>query len=305
MDLDSKSELGPSGAAASTNSMDQIDHEIDRQTEYYDDHYSHVNVDAVVAKIRNLDEYFGDALLTDTSWHGLYQLGFADQLQGKRVLELGCGDGLNALIMTAKGAQVFAIDIANESKRIIDQAAAELGFGSDQIQPITGDFRKIDLDQFAPFDVVVGKAFLHHLTPEQEREYLAKAARLLTIDGQARFFEPAENSELIDKIRWMIPMGRRPSSLNREAFEKWSEHDPHPERSNSTKAYLDAARLYFHETTAIPIGSIERFHRLMPRGDFERKYRRWAHRMDRRMPSWIRSKFARSQTLIYRKPIQQ
>ncbi len=304
MERESKSELSLDAAATTMNSIDEIDSEIDRQTDYYDEHYSHVNVDAVVAKIKNLDEYFSDALLTDTSWYGLYQGGFADQLQGKRVLELGCGDGLNALIMAAKGAQVFAIDIANESKRIINQAAEQLGFGPNQIQPLTGDFRRIDLDRYAPFDIIVGKAFLHHLTPEQEREYLAKAACLLVPDGEARFFEPAENSDLMDKLRWMIPMGRRPSSLRRDAFKKWSQHDPHPERSNSTKAYFDAARLYFHEISATPIGSIERFHRLMPRGNFERKYRRWAHRTDRRMPGWIRSKFARSQTLIYRKPIQ-
>jgi len=193
------------------------DPEIDRQSAHYDRRYSQVDVRAIVARINNLDDFFNDAVRTDTSWYGLYYGGFAEQLSGRRILELGCGDGLNALVMAAKGARVIAIDISGESKRIIDTAAGQLGLHADHIQALTGDFRDLDLQPYAPFDMIVGKAFLHHLTPEQEREYLAKCARLLRPDGEARFFEPAENSQLLDTIRWTIPMGRRPSSLRRES----------------------------------------------------------------------------------------
>lgn len=285
-----------------SNPAAEIDAEVDRQTEYYDHHYRQVDVGEIVNKVRNLENYFADAVRTDTSWYGLYWGDFAASLSGRRVLELGCGDGLNALIMAAQGAQVVAIDISHESKRIIEMAAAELGYGSERILALTGDFRKLDLTSLAPFDLIVGKAFLHHLTPAQEREYLAKIARLLRPDGQARFFEPAVNSPWMDALRWMIPMGRRPSALRRTAFAAWKARDPHPDRCNSTRAYLAAANQFFGATEAIPIGSLERFHRLLRRGDLERAYRRWAHRVDRRLPYWFRSKFARSQTLIYRRP---
>jgi SAM-dependent methyltransferase len=276
----------------------------DSQAAYYDERYRRVDVDRTVRLIENLDQFFPDAIQTDTSWFGLYQGGFADRLPGRRVLELGCGDGLNALIMAAKGAQVLAVDISKQSAIIIDQAARQLGFGEDRIQAFTGDFRDIPLGSDARFDMIVGKAFLHHLTPDQELAYLKRAARLLHCDGEARFFEPAQNSLWLDRLRWMVPMGRRPSSLSKRAFAAWKQADPHPDRDNSSAAYLRAASEYFGEVRAFPLGGIERFHKLLPQSNFERKFRRWAHRADARMPRSLRHAFARSQLLVYRSPIQ-
>lgn len=269
--------------------------------QHYDDSYRDVNVDEIVSVIKNFQPFFDDAVKTDTSWHGMYLDGFDQRLKGKRVLELGCGNGVNALAMAALGAEVIAVDISSESTRIVNEAAKELGFTNEQVQGIPGDFAALDLgDQ--TFDFIVGKAFLHHLTEELECEYLEKAARLMKPDGEARFFEPAENSPMLDALRWMVPVRNRPSSLNRRAFEEWKASDPHPDRSNASKTYLSNAAKYFDEVKAHSIGSIERFCKLLPSGSFNRKYRRWAHRVDARFPQWIRHKFARSQTLVYRCP---
>ena len=273
---------------------------VNKNEEHYDQSYSEVSVQAIVEKISSFDTFFPDATATDTSWVGMYMNGFDEQLRGKRVLELGCGDGMNALAMAKLGADVVAVDISSESARIVNEAAEQLGM-SDSVEGVAGDFTALPF-QDHEFDIVVGKAFLHHLTHELEAEYLDKAAQLLKSDGEARFFEPAENSRWLDSLRWMVPVKGRPSSLNKAAFKKWEESDPHPDRENTSKAYLDCARRFFHDVAVYPLGSIERFHRLMPAGGFDRKYRRWAHRADRWMPSFIRLGFARSQTLVYRSP---
>ncbi|EMI17644.1 Methyltransferase type 11 domain protein [Rhodopirellula maiorica SM1] len=269
--------------------------------QHYDQSYRDVNVDEIVNVVENFEAFFDDAVRTDTSWYGMYMDGFAERLKGKRVLELGCGNGVNALAMSVLGAQVVAVDISSESARIVNQAAERLGFGRERVQGMSGDFTALNLEE-EPFDCIVGKAFLHHLTEELEREYLGKAAGMLKPDGEARFFEPAENSPTLDALRWMVPVRNRPSSLNKKAFANWKASDPHPDRSNSSHTYLKNAGLYFEDVKAISLGSIERFHKLLPGGSFNRKYRRWAHRVDARMPIWFRHKFARSQLLVYRNP---
>ena len=47
----------------------------------------------------------------------------------------------------------------------------------------------------------MGKAFLHHLTHEDEALYLSKVAALLREGGEARFVEPAVNSRILDSVR--------------------------------------------------------------------------------------------------------
>ncbi len=61
---------------------------------------------ALVRKVRDVDGFLRDATRTDTSWAALYDANFAGRLPGSRVLEIGAGDGLNALVMAALGAQV-------------------------------------------------------------------------------------------------------------------------------------------------------------------------------------------------------
>src|SRR5690606_22241227 len=101
------------------------------------------------------------------------------------------------------------------------------------IKFIKGDF----LENFLPssyFDFIVGKAFLHHLSLPIEKKFIKETARLLKCDGEARFFEPAVNSKLLDEIRWHIPVNNRPSKFRKNSFKKWREEDPHPERTFSS-----------------------------------------------------------------------
>jgi SAM-dependent methyltransferase len=273
---------------------------LERNRERYNASYSTLDPAGVARKVRDYQRFLDDATQTDTSWVGLYGGRFAGQLAQARVLELGPGNGLNALIMAALGAEVVAVDISSRSIEILHEASRELGF-TNRIEAIVGDFATLAFPA-ASFDFVVGKAFLHHLTTEQEVEYVATVARILRRTGEARFVEPAVNSPTLDALRWIIPVPGRPSLLDRKAFTAYLSADVHPRRDNSSRHYRDLGRMYFEDVEIVPIGSLERFHRLLPRGEINRLFRRWAFRVERFLPYKVRCAAARTQTIKMRKP---
>lgn len=125
---------------------------------------------------------------------------------------------------------------------------------------------------------------------------------MLKPDGEVRFVEPAVNSKLLDSLRWMVPVPGRPSSLQKTAFKKWKENDPHPERSHSNRHYKKMGLQYFQEVEIIPIGFIERFNRLFPKSKYIRDFRKKAYRWEVKFPLWVQRTFARAQTIIFKNP---
>lgn len=278
--------------------MTSIDYGL-RNRAHYDLVFQATDRDQLLDKVRNFDAFLDEATVTDTSWVGLYVGNFRHNLRGRRILELGAGDGLNALIMAALGADVVAVDIAAESARVIRDVASRIRL-SGEVEALTGDLADMDFAS-GGFDYVVGKAFLHHLTHEQEDAYLRAVSKVLRPYGEARFFEPAQNSEALDWLRWTIPVPGRPSSLNRGAFREWRARDPHPERDNSSAHYRRVAERYFRDVEILPLGGIERLHRVLPRLG-NRAFRRLAFRLEAAVPRPIQLRIARSQTLLLRQP---
>ena len=199
---------------------------IRRNHDHYEERYGGLDTEHLIAQagdLSNLDRL----IASHTSWFGLYREGLRGRLRGKTVIEVGFGDGLNALFMARLGAEVHAIEIS-------EKAAAHLGFCAGRLglplEAVAGDFRELALPRA---DFIVGKALLHHLTHDVEEQFLARCAELLRPDGEARFFEPAVNMAWLDRLRWMAPVPGRPSSLRKAAFANWKANDPHPDRDNS------------------------------------------------------------------------
>ncbi len=277
---------------------EQINSQKNRQL--YEEYYGKVDIDGIINNLNNFDKFFNNAKITHTSWVGFYRNDFDKDLKGKRVLELGCGDCENAAIMSYLGAEVYALDIAQASGAIIEKLNQNYDFEK-PLQFIFGDFLEADIPEDF-FDYVVGKAFVHHLTPEQEILYTEKIVSILKKDGVVRYFEPAVNSKFLDKIRFLIPLRDRPSSLQKKKFKAWKESDPHPERDNSSASYRKIGEKYFVETRIYCIGSIEKFHRLFPRGVNTKRFRQLAYRIEAKLPRFFQDAFARSQTVEYRIP---
>ncbi|GGD84857.1 class I SAM-dependent methyltransferase [Planktosalinus lacus] len=268
---------------------------------HYNKRYAAVSIKGIEQKLKNLEAFLADATTTDTSWVAMFRNHFKNQLSGKKVLELGCGDCTLSAVMAGLGAAVTANDIADKSGEIIAKIN-EAALTDIPITFIQGDFLK---QEFPPgsFDLVVGKAFVHHLTHEQEAAFYQKIAYLLKPEGEVRFVEPAVNSKLLDGLRWMVPVPGRPSSLQFKKFAIWKAADPHPDRSNSSSHYQKMGLQYFQEVEIIPIGFIERFNRLFPNSKTNRAFRRKAYRWEARFPQWVQRYFAKAQTMVFRKPI--
>ncbi|UJH92531.1 class I SAM-dependent methyltransferase [Antarcticibacterium sp. 1MA-6-2] len=242
-----------------------------------------------------------NATTTETSWFGLYKHDFRNRIKGKKILEMGCGDCTNAAVMAALGANVYANDIAASSGDIVKRVNENFEFNY-PIKFVEGDFLKNELPA-GSFDFVVGKAFLHHLTLPVEELFVKETARLLKDDGEARFFEPAVNSKLLDDLRWYIPVKGRPSKFNKRDFAKWKEEDPHPDRSFSSRHWEKLGHKFFSEVSTHPVGTLERFSRLMKWGKKREEFRRKALRAEVWLPAVLNRSFSRSQLIVYSKPL--
>lgn len=268
---------------------------IRRNHDHYEERYGGLDTEHLIAQagdLSNLDRL----IASHTSWFGLYREGLRGRLRGKTVIEVGFGDGLNALFMARLGAEVHAIEIS-------EKAAAHLGFCAGRLglplEAVAGDFRELALPRA---DFIVGKALLHHLTHDVEEQFLARCAELLRPDGEARFFEPAVNMAWLDRLRWMAPVPGRPSSLRKAAFANWKANDPHPDRDNSGAHYDTVGRRYFDEVRILPMGGLERFRRLIREPVRAQAFGRQALHWETHLPMWMQSGIARSQTIILRRP---
>jgi SAM-dependent methyltransferase len=273
----------------------------DKNKQHYENIYSNYGIKNILYWVNNLEEFLDSAIATETSWFGLYHENFKDRIEGKKIMELGCGNCVNASIMAALGAKVYANDIADASGKIIKKLNENYNFKF-PIKFISGDFLQNEIES-GYFDFVVGKAFLHHLDLELEQKFISETVRILKPNGEARFFEPAINNKVIDRIRWYIPVKGRPSKFNKSEFLKWKENDPHPERTFSSSHFERLGKKFFQEVKIIPVGTLERFSRILRWGHRRNLYKRWALKSESSIPLYINRSLARSQVLIFKNPI--
>jgi len=268
---------------------------------HYDNIYTNVNVDRIVENILDFDNFFEDLITYHTSWVGFYKNNFKNYVKNKKVLELGCGDCTNSAILTKLGAEVYANDISSVSGKIIETLNKRLNFHKN-ITFIKGDFLNTDIE-LNKFDLVIGKAFVHHLTHHEEELFLKKIIKVLKPEGMVRYLEPCVNSKVLDEIRWLIPVPGRPSKLQTNKFKIWKKNDPHPDRDNSSNSYRAFGRKYFKECHISYVGSLVRFERLIPSGKFRSFFKKYAFILEKYIPNLIDSKVARSQIIDYKFPV--
>lgn len=147
--------------------------------------------------------------------------GFADfeKWRGKKVLEIGCGIGTDAINFARAGAQVTAVDLSDKSIEIAKQRAQVFGL-EDRIRFVEADAERLT-EFVAPefFDLIYAFGVIHHtprpeLLMKQIRAYIKpsttvkvmlynrwswKVLRILLYPGKGRFWELkqliADNSE--------------------------------------------------------------------------------------------------------------
>jgi len=96
-------------------------------------------------------------------------------LQGRRVLDAGCGMGRYALVALAWGAEVVAVDLSESLARLVETARSE-----PRLHLVQGDLTRPPLKDES-FDFVYSHGVLHH-TADAHRAFLA-VARLVKPGG--------------------------------------------------------------------------------------------------------------------------
>jgi len=124
---------------------------INRERTFYENFYSNnqdgelrVNSEASVSL------WFDDAIR------------YIGDLQGKKVIDLGCGTGIITVYMALRGADVTAIDISDEALKIC-QLRAEANGVSESVHLYNCPIEFLGNVIRDQFDIVHGCAILHHL----------------------------------------------------------------------------------------------------------------------------------------------
>lgn len=120
-------------------------------------------------------------------------------VRGRRVLDIGCGSGMNSLLLARRGADVVGVDISASLIQVARQRLAANGTTGAAF--VVGSAHDLPLPD-ASVDVVFGIAILHHLDLDLVSR---EVARVLHRGGRAIFQEPVRNSRTVRALRRLVP----------------------------------------------------------------------------------------------------
>jgi 2-polyprenyl-3-methyl-5-hydroxy-6-metoxy-1,4-benzoquinol methylase len=127
-----------------------------------------------------------------------YRFSVVGSVQGKRVLDVGCGDGKNSVLLALLGARVTSLDISPRSIAVAEKRAALNGVA----ERVSFICAHIERAEFAPrsFDVIWCDAFLHHVRDELTG-VLARFNEWCVPDGVIMISEPVNLNETARRLR--------------------------------------------------------------------------------------------------------
>ena len=122
---------------------------------------------------------------TDSDYKIVQQVLTAENLEGKSVLEIGCGDGRVTSLLAQSSCRLTAIDI---NERLITKASQKVS----GVNFILSSGERISFPD-SSFDVVIFTLSLHH---QDSHQALFEAKRVLKQDGKIIVVEPVEDGEV-------------------------------------------------------------------------------------------------------------
>jgi SAM-dependent methyltransferase len=129
-----------------------------------------------------------------------YAYALLGDVEGRRVLDFGCGSGENCLMLARRGAKVVGVDISESLIRVARKRLAVNGHGG-AADLVVGSAHDLPIASGA-VDIVLGIAVLHHLDLDASAR---EVHRVLKPGGRAIFKEPVRDSWLIKTLRKAIP----------------------------------------------------------------------------------------------------
>jgi SAM-dependent methyltransferase len=153
--------------------------------------------------LQGVDDFYRFGALQEAEDH-LWQI--LGDIKGKRVLEIGCGDGTATIRFAKAGAIVTSLDISGEMVELTKRVARDNGV-EQQVTALHVGGEDIDFPD-CTFDIVYGHSVLHHLNLEIA---IPKIVSTLKWGGIATFLEPLDHNPLLSLFRLLTPHRRTPT----------------------------------------------------------------------------------------------
>jgi 2-polyprenyl-3-methyl-5-hydroxy-6-metoxy-1,4-benzoquinol methylase len=145
---------------------------------------------------------------------GCAALAHFGDVEGRKLLDLGCGTGEYTRFFAARGAHVVAIDQSPVAIATLEHQCAEVGL--DDVEGVVAD--AMDLERLGPFDFAFGSMILHHIEPFDR--FVDVLAASMRPGGRAFFYE---NSAMSSFLVWC-----RDHLVGRFGIPKNSDDDEFP-----------------------------------------------------------------------------
>ncbi len=124
-------------------------------------------------------------------------------LQGKQILDVGCGDGVNSVLLAKLGAHVTGIDISPGSIELAKRKA-EISGVSAAVRFVCSPLEEAEMPA-SHFDLIWGDAILHHLI--ENLDLLLRRLTLWAKPGASMLFaEPVNFNAALRRLRFKVPV---------------------------------------------------------------------------------------------------
>jgi 2-polyprenyl-3-methyl-5-hydroxy-6-metoxy-1,4-benzoquinol methylase len=171
-----------------------------------------------------------------------------DDLHGRKVLEIGCGMGLQSLELARRGAEVHAVDLTDAAVEVTRARMKEFGVDA-EIRCADAEFLPYDSKTF---DFVWSWGVIHHSA--RTARIVREIARVLKPDGETRVMVYNREGRIarLVLLRHYIMGGEFVRHSPDETLWRWS--DGYSARFYHKEQFEDLFRGFFGQASSVVLG---------------------------------------------------